>query len=309
MDISGEVVIRLPCHVSVRRPVVAERLFVGQSAGHVMTLVPMLYSLCAQAQKLAAQLALYGKTPDEQALRAVALEAVREHGLYLGRWLPRLHQALQGVSGWLNLDKVPYAAKLNGVAQAIGGPPEIFQAAKTLAENLPEKARKTAPEGVLPLHGSDLTSKILQQMAAQADWCQQPEVDGVRENSFYTRASLFERLPPDAAGRLAARLWDLHQWLRLAVGERCAFPVWGQMAWHDWRLGWVETARGRLYHAARVEAGRVMAYRISAPTEWNFHPRGVLARWLEAAGQADAQTAQALAALVDPCVAVRVEHA
>lgn len=309
MDISGEVIIGLPHHVSVRRPAVAEKLFSGRDAAQVVAWVPMLYSLCAQAQQLAARLALYGEAPDERALRAVTLEAVREHGLYLGRWLPCLRQALQGISGWLDLEQSAYLAKVKDVARAIGDPPEIFQVAKTLAENLPEKVQKTAPEGVLSLHGVDLESKILQQMAAQASWCQQPQVDGVRENSFYTRARLGERFSPDAVGRLAARLWDLHQWLRLAVGERPAFPIWGQFVRHGWQLGWVETARGRLYHAAQVEAGQVMAYRISAPTEWNFHPQGVLAQWLKGLIAPDQDTALALAQLIDPCVAVRMDEA
>ncbi|WP_319381231.1 hypothetical protein, partial [Thiomicrorhabdus sp.] len=38
---------------------------------------------------------------------------------------------------------------------------------------------------------------------------------------------------------------------------------------------WVETARGRLYHLAHVESGKVTDYAICAPTEWNFHPDGV----------------------------------
>ena len=42
----------------------------------------------------------------------------------------------------------------------------------------------------------------------------------------------------------------------------------------------VQTARGLLLHRARIAEGRVAAYRIVAPTEWNFHPEGPLARGL-----------------------------
>ena len=40
----------------------------------------------------------------------------------------------------------------------------------------------------------------------------------------------------------------------------------------------VETARGPLLHFARVRDGRIEDYHVLAPTEWNFHPRGLLAR-------------------------------
>jgi Ni,Fe-hydrogenase I large subunit len=47
-------------------------------------------------------------------------------------------------------------------------------------------------------------------------------------------------------------------------------------------LGWVETARGALAHLIELDAdgARIARYRILAPTEWNFHPRGALAAGL-----------------------------
>ena len=75
-------------------------------------------------------------------------------------------------------------------------------------------------------------------------------------------------------------------------------------------LAVLETVRGRLVHRAEVRDGRVSAYRILAPTEWNFHPRGPLARGLAGMPAADAGTATRLAALaaaaLDPCVALDV---
>ncbi len=73
----------------------------------------------------------------------------------------------------------------------------------------------------------------------------------------------------------------------------------------------VEAARGRLLHRAVIEQGRVASYRVVAPTEWNFHPRGVVSRALEALPDADPAAAQVQAdlfvALMDPCVAYSVE--
>ncbi|MCP5445875.1 MAG: nickel-dependent hydrogenase large subunit [Chromatiaceae bacterium] len=68
----------------------------------------------------------------------------------------------------------------------------------------------------------------------------------------------------------------------------------------------VEAARGRLVHRAELAAGRVANYQILAPTEWNFHPKGVLAGsllGLAAGNTADLQQrAELLINAIDPCV-------
>jgi coenzyme F420-reducing hydrogenase alpha subunit len=78
-------------------------------------------------------------------------------------------------------------------------------------------------------------------------------------------------------------------------------------------IGWVETARGLLVHAVRLAAGRVERYRIVAPTEWNFHPRGALAAGLAGVTAANEEAVRGLAHTLvqslDPCVAARVEVA
>lgn len=73
----------------------------------------------------------------------------------------------------------------------------------------------------------------------------------------------------------------------------------------------VEAARGRLVHRVRLEAGRVAAYRIVAPTEWNFHPQGAASRGLSAAAAEAApdleDRASLLVTLLDPCVGYSLE--
>jgi len=39
-------------------------------------------------------------------------------------------------------------------------------------------------------------------------------------------------------------------------------------------LAWVETARGLVLHAVRLDDGRVAEYSIVGPAQWNFHPEG-----------------------------------
>jgi hypothetical protein len=76
----------------------------------------------------------------------------------------------------------------------------------------------------------------------------------------------------------------------------------------NYGYAWVETARGALLHVAHLEQGRVTAYRIVAPTEWNFHPAGPFVAGMTALGEAaDLAAAQALALSLDPCVSYQVE--
>jgi hypothetical protein len=76
-------------------------------------------------------------------------------------------------------------------------------------------------------------------------------------------------------------------------------------------LSAVETGRGLLLHRARVHDECVVDYEIVAPTEWNFHPEGALARGLAGMEAADSalllRAARLCVHTLDPCVASRVE--
>ncbi|MCG6858561.1 MAG: nickel-dependent hydrogenase large subunit [Salaquimonas sp.] len=67
----------------------------------------------------------------------------------------------------------------------------------------------------------------------------------------------------------------------------------------------VEAARGLLVHVVRLEKGAVADYRVIAPTDWNFHSRGIAAQCLDALGDhADRDTlAHLVVRAIDPCVA------
>lgn len=74
----------------------------------------------------------------------------------------------------------------------------------------------------------------------------------------------------------------------------------------------VEAARGRLVHRVVIEDGLIKDYQILAPTEWNFHPEGVVAEGLAGIARSGARGAEleALCRLyitaVDPCVGYRL---
>lgn len=76
-------------------------------------------------------------------------------------------------------------------------------------------------------------------------------------------------------------------------------------------LAAVETARGLLLHRAQLRDERVVDYQIVAPTEWNFHSQGALARGLEGLESEDElrllRSARLAVHALDPCVGFRVE--
>ena len=71
-------------------------------------------------------------------------------------------------------------------------------------------------------------------------------------------------------------------------------------------IGQVDAARGHLVHRVELENEKVKRYQILAPTEWNFHPDGVLTKALMTLTGRDHKTLQQQAAMlinaIDPCV-------
>ncbi len=117
--------------------------------------------------------------------------------------------------------------------------------------------------------------------------------------------------------RMAARLTELAVLLgqlaaaheEVSVAPRIhAFPLAAGEG-----LAAVQTARGLLLHRARVAEGRVATYQIVAPTEWNFHPEGPLARGLAGMTAKDdaalVRGARLTVQALDPCVACAIEVA
>lgn len=118
------------------------------------------------------------------------------------------------------------------------------------------------------------------------------------------------------AARLLARLIESRQAL---AAMSMAIPLLGEDAILDpdggvgQGLGVAEAARGRLFHWLRLEKGRVVDYRLLAPTEWNFHPQGPFVKGLSGIAVKDPEGAVKLARIqglaLDPCVGLEIEVA
>ncbi|NDY89805.1 hydrogenase formation protein [Ideonella livida] len=111
-----------------------------------------------------------------------------------------------------------------------------------------------------------------------------------------------------AGTRLLARLVEV---LRLAAPQGAHWLDLGAMPLGPGRgIAWIEMARGLLVHHVALDPtdpGRLLAAQVLAPTEWNFHPQGVLAQALQRLPAADADGARRLAVAFDPCVAFDID--
>jgi hypothetical protein len=141
------------------------------------------------------------------------------------------------------------------------------------------------------------------------------------ESSPYTRnlardlvAALYGECHNGLLTRLAAQLVELaalqsrlrHGLERLGstAQVRASAPAAGARVGVG--IAQVQAARGLLAHRVVLGGGRVSDYRILAPTEWNFHPRGAVAAGLAGLPAMDDDRLRRLAGLlvvaVDPCV-------
>jgi len=120
-----------------------------------------------------------------------------------------------------------------------------------------------------------------------------------------------------ASARLVARLVELSgipARIRAVEREDLA-PAWvrGAQTARGRGLAAIETSRGTLIHDVTISGDSVQRWRIVAPTEWNFHPRGAYVQGLVGAAAASAEAArkagERFASLLDPCVAAEVQVA
>lgn len=338
--------------VESTRPHVADRLLAGKPVDEAVALVPRLFSICGRAQGIAAQLAAEaarGATEDAaSAARTRALEAEIAQD-YLWRALIDWPQAvdrqpdadaLAAVRSALARDDAPVAQAVRPVVErdVLGGDAaewldsrvpafEMWIArAPTAAAQLAAEIQRDGPRhgasavALLPTLGqAGAAAKFAAALDADADFERRPQLDGQpRETGSAARmsavplvAALVASYGRSILARFAARLAEL---ARLASGRPAQLPLAGRIALAAGRgIGWVETARGLLAHSIELDGDRVRRYRIVAPTEWNFHPRGALAAGLAgayAASEIDLRRrAHWLAQALDPCVAYRVEIA
>ena len=160
-----------------------------------------------------------------------------------------------------------------------------------------------------------LTGACADGFTATPEWEGQPRETGAleREAGRPLIASLVRQNGNGLLPRLVARLSELasvpNRVEAILARIEAAAPASMPAEPNGTGLAQVEAARGRLVHWVRLEGGQVADHRILAPTEWNFHPRGVLASGLLTlpAGPDIERLARLVVDAVDPCVECRIE--
>jgi hypothetical protein len=336
------------CDIVSTRPDVARLLLQGRPCIDVQAALPRLFVICGASQAAAGALAMaaaQGRPVETHAMAAaVADETLREtaHRVLLD-WprvlgvapSPAAIDAVRAVRATGPLR--PGAATRERIARAVFGMSAVaclsLDSANAFAQWLADAPTAAAlfvaraaqqaqpvPDEVPLLAGAMLAADV-------AAWAQQAEHDAA-----FIHAPLWQGAPAETgplarwpqdpllralsdAGtprlvlRLAARLREL----ALQLGDPTGKPLasGALRLGEDTGLAWVENARGLLVHLASVRDDRTMLYRIVAPTDWNFHPQGALARALHGSVAAGATQLERRARLLvdglDPCVACSVE--
>lgn len=298
----------------------ATRLLAGKTATAALSLLPLLFTVCATAQQLAggaavaaAQGRVIPATPAERL--ALLCETTQEHlWRLLLDWPHLLGQSQLQAEFALWFRRLGLAGKSgcwpdwgdtfgSFVATAIVGMPlEVWVQLANFApsgdgQSLAENIWRDLPETPTLEHGGWLPRASAAVFADELgnDWSEAfaraPQWQGAtaetgplarwRTHPLLTAA--LRRYGRSARTRVLARLMDLVQCARdIAAGadEPSAATIDACSVAPGLGVACVETARGTLLHRVHLEDQHVAEYTLVAPTEWNFHRHGAFAATL-----------------------------
>ncbi len=363
--------------ISSSRPVGMTQVFVGKTPAEVISLLPLLYSVCGVAQGFAAATALeraqsapcFERVNIARSL-LVDFEAVREHlwrieldwAKYLDR--PPKHQSvflvgrlMRSFRQTLFEDQDPFSS-LDAHSIATAGDPgrplealgnilqqHVFSSPpRSWAEMADEESLQDwiryndsvaavmlaniqgeefcelgrCQVEVLPKIQEPLIEDRLHgdqgEFVASPDWQGEARETGplARQVNHPLMQTLHRRWGNGLLPRLVARLLDLaflygrlERGVRKLEVERDGVIV-PEEPGGGVGLALVDASRGLLIHRVRLDQGRVEHYQIVAPTEWNFHPLGIVSQGLVGIAADDRveleKRARLLISAVDPCV-------
>lgn len=337
MIAEGKITIDLGADGSVRllsnRTALVASLLEGRPRDEALELLPRLFSLCANAHVAAARAAMGLEIRRKDTLLVLA-ENAREH-------LLRIMLGWKAEGEVLRMPAPPVMALVSDMetaqtesdvantlsdyleAHVLGARPETFLQIKTLAQfdewlgttdtgvtvflNRIRAKNWQSLGAITPDFLPDLPSVALLERLNETSFTQRPDWLGEpRETGPLARQHaqplVVSALGAHGAGllaRMVARLVELAQIPDQMQQDQTAGS-------HTNGLGIVETARGRLIHAARLGEDVITRYRILAPTEWNFHARGAAMQSLASLPDGDQDTrrrqARRVLEAIDPCV-------
>lgn len=304
------------------RPTTIAAAFAGRAPAEVLALLPVLFSLCGTAQTLAGQAAIEAASgltppPPQRAARRLALlaEIVTDHGTAIARDWPGLigeppnlaaAKTLRAALGGLKSGRMCLNDAVDIAAGAVADLP-VERLIAAIAADCPDFGRgefRPMPAGGPP----DLGRRMGEDAYLAA-----PDCDGLvyetgalaRHHRHPAIAALVAAHGNGLLPRLEARRIEMIEAMR-EMRELAKVPAATATASNGEGLGVVEAARGLLAHRVELVENRIAAYRILAPTEWNFHPRGPLAGLVGMGGEHLMTRARALVTALDPCVACTI---
>lgn len=325
-------------------------LFAGRHGDDVPGLVGRLHALCGRSHAVAAEAAIAAAAGGDGAARvagrfaALAAERLGEHlrSTFAGA---RLGADLADAEVLADVRSVLASARgLDGAGAGPGAQDEVRRAVDRIRHGLARlglgidrrgrfaarpgswaaamlgRVGPTSGDVFLPsdrLSADDDAAVIAALAADPAGFAARPHLAGRRPETGPAARAATGPATADGRERLASRLAEIAEAAELfdapADHEARLFGAWVGGGRLDGRTGWaaVESPRGRLHHLARLDGeGRIAAYAILAPTEWNFHAEGPFAatlavnHWGE--GARDVERVERIASLFDPCVGFEV---
>lgn len=244
-------------------------------------------------------------TPDLSAWEAFSFELEEAIGAnILGMPAAAWHRTitLDQISRWLHAAQTPTARMLlklwNGKGLwGNGGVPLM-----------PEASREQVLNNLLPGLEADPDFPLHPRWRGGA--METGALARVRDHVFMV--GLLQRDGATVLARLLARLVELVELVQRLREPSPAAVIESAAPAPRVGLAWIQTARGLLLHRAELdEAGRILDYRIVAPTEWNFHPDGPCICGLAGRSAATAEEARGCTELLmqalDPCVAYQID--
>jgi coenzyme F420-reducing hydrogenase alpha subunit len=312
--LAGDTVQRVA--ITADRPVSLASAMIGRPVAFVADAMAALHGLCGQSHAAAVHFAAAAAAGTTPTRTEAEHWIIRLAGERLGEHLRTLFAA-DGMDP-------PSAERLAALRTAISVGQRAAQcgtvsldAASRLTAALsilgllasPGAGEQVAPARVDALSSGD-DSAILAALAADTSFIRAPHLPGRAPETGPAARHAVSAADPGAAQ--AARQAEIRQACALLPDSSAATP-------EDWisagpigpNAGYaaVETPRGRLYYRLVLGADRqLLEARVLAPTEWNFHPDGPLARALTGfrPGRDAAAAITRRAAAFDPCVALRV---
>ncbi|MES9901957.1 MAG: nickel-dependent hydrogenase large subunit [Sedimenticola sp.] len=215
--------------------------------------------------------------PDTQKLEQIIskLEQLLEHSIYqqpLDEWL--VIDSKGGLSAWLQGCESVAARQLQQLSDSgwngVG-------AAQSMA--LPELMEAVLERKL----GGEEADAFVATPTQEGHCCETSPYTRVRAQPLVSRLSV--EYGSGLLPRMAARLVELaaipgRLRANLSRLDGAVSHLSAGSASDNIGIAQVEAARGRLIHRVKLADQRIADYRILAPTEWNFHPQGVVAQGL-----------------------------